>query len=113
MAFETTVIFRDMEASPALCADVVRHAEKLELFAPGILACHVTVDHAEHRHHHGNRYVVRARLMLPGSELEVGQTQSPDQAHEDPHRAVTETFDALRRQLQQFVQKRRERARDV
>ena len=113
MAFETTVIFRDMEASPALCADVVRHAEKLELFAPGILACHVTVDHAEHRHHHGNRYVVRARLVLPGSELEAGQTQSPEQAHEDPHRAVTETFDALRRQLQQFVQKRRGHPRAV
>jgi ribosome-associated translation inhibitor RaiA len=51
--------------------------------------------------------------MLPGSELEAGQTQSPDQAHEDPHRAVTETFDALRRQLQQFVQKRREHPRAV
>ena len=108
MSFETTVVFRDMDASPALRADVIRHAEKLELFAPGILACHVTVDRAEHRHHHGNRYVVRARLMLPGTELEAGQAQSPDQAHEDPHRAVTDTFDALRRQLQQFVQKRRE-----
>ncbi|HET7777578.1 MAG TPA: HPF/RaiA family ribosome-associated protein [Rudaea sp.] len=113
MAFETTVIFRHMEASPALCADVVRHADKLELFAPGILACHVTVDRAEHRHRHGSRYVVRACLTLPGIEFEAGQTQSPDQAHEDPHHAVTETFDALRRQLQQFMQKRREHTSPV
>ena len=108
MAFETTVVFRDMDASPALRADVLRHADKLELFAPGILACHVTVDRAEHRHHQGNRYVVRARLVLPGTEIEAGQTPPPNEAHEDPHRAVTDTFDALRRQLQQFVEKRRE-----
>lgn len=105
MAFETNVIFRNMDVSPALRADVVRHAEKLELFAPGILECHVTVDRAEHRHHQGNRYVVRARLKLPGTELEAG---APNQAHEDPHRAVVETFDALRRQLQDFVEKRRD-----
>lgn len=108
MAIETTVIFRDMDVSPALQADVIRHAEKLERFAPGILACHVTVDCAEHRHLHGNRYVVRARLTLPGAELEAGQTRTPNQAHEDPHRAVIDTFDALRRQLQDFVRKRRD-----
>ena len=105
MAFETTVIFRDIDVSPALRADVVRHAEKLEQFAPGILACHVTVDRAERRHHQGNRYVVRARLKLTGTELEAGAS---NQAHEDPHRAVIETFDALRRQLQDFVEKRRD-----
>lgn len=108
MAFETTVIFRDMDVSPALHADVVKHAEKLELFAPGILACHVTIDRPERRHHQGNRYVVRARLKLPGAELEAGASS---QAHEDPHRAVIETFDALRRQLQDFVNKRRDHTR--
>lgn len=107
MAFETTVVFRDMDVSPALQDDVRRHAEKLERFAPGILSCHVTVARAEHHHHQGNRYTVRARLTLPGGEVEAGQTPTPDQAHEDPHRAVVDTFDALRRQLQDFVRKRR------
>lgn len=105
MAFETTVVFRDMDVSATLHADVVRHARKLELFAPGILGCHVTVDRAEHRHHRGDRYVVRALLKLPGAELEAG---SAGQAHEDPHSAVSETFDALRRRLQQHVEKRRD-----
>ncbi|HZX90120.1 MAG TPA: hypothetical protein VFE67_05715, partial [Rudaea sp.] len=84
--------FRDRRAAGAeLALQVVRHAETLELFAPGSLVCRVTVDHAEHRHLHGNRYIVRAPLMLPGSELEAGQTQAPDQAHEDPHRAQRDT----------------------
>jgi ribosome-associated translation inhibitor RaiA len=107
MAFETTVVFRDMDASPALRDDVLRHAAKLERFAPGILSCHVTVVHAEHHHHQGNRFLVHARLTLPGAEIEAGQTHSPNRAHEDPHRAVVDTFDALRRELQDFVRKRR------
>ena len=107
MAFETTVVFRDMEASPALHDDVLAHARKLERFAPAIAACHVTIDRTEHRHHHGNRFLVRARLTLPGAELEAGHTRSPNQSHEDPHRAVADTFDALRRQLQDYVRKRR------
>jgi ribosomal subunit interface protein len=107
MAFETTVVFRDMDASPALQEDIVRHAAKLERFASRILSCDVTVARAEHRHHQGNRFVVHARLKLPGAQLEAGQTHAPDSAHEDPHRAVTDTFDALRRQLEEFVRKRR------
>jgi ribosome-associated translation inhibitor RaiA len=110
MAFETTVVFRDMDVSPALHADVIKHARKLERFAPGILACHVTIDRTEHRHRHGDRFVVRARLTLPGGELDAGQTPAPNLAHEDPHRAVIDTFDALRRQLQDLVRKRRAHA---
>jgi len=107
MAFETTVVFRDMDVSPALQKDVLAHARKLERFAQGIISCHVTVDRSEHRHHHGDRFIVRARLTLPGAKLEAGQTQSPNHAHEDPHRAVVDTFDALRRQLQDYMRKRR------
>lgn len=111
MAFETTVVFRDMDVSAPLQDDIVRHAAKLEQFAPRILACHVSVARAEHRHHHGNRYVVHARVTLPGAELQAGQTRAPNRAHEDPHRAVTDTFDALRRQLEDLVRKQRDESR--
>lgn len=107
MAFETTVVFRDMDVSPALHEDVLKHAAKLERFASGILSCHVTVASAERHHHQGNRFTVHARLTLPGADLEAGKTHSPNHAHEDPHRAVVDTFDSLRRQLQDFVRKRR------
>jgi len=107
MAFDTTVVFRDMSASPALQADILAHARKLERFSPRILSCHVAVEHAERRHHQGNRFVVRARLTLPGAELTAGQTATANLAHEDPHRAVFDTFDSLRRQLQDFTHGRR------
>jgi ribosomal subunit interface protein len=107
MTFETTVTFRDMDISPAVRDDVLKHAAKLERFAPRITSCHVTVSRSEHRHHHGNRFVVHARLALPGIELEAGHTHPLSHAHKDPHLALTDTFDALRRQLQDFVKKRR------
>lgn len=111
MNFNTTIVFRDLDVSPSLQEDVLRHARKLERFALQITACHVTLSRAEQRHHQGNRYLVHARLTLPGVELEAGKTPSPNSAHEDPHRAVTDTFDALRRQLQDFVRKRRSRSK--
>ena len=111
MPFETIVVFRDVDVSAALQEDIVRHAAKLEQFAPRILACHVSVSRAEHRHHHGNRYIVRARVTIPDAELQAGQTRSLNRAHEDPHRAVTDAFDALRRQLEDFVRKQRDEYR--
>jgi len=110
MPFETTILFRDMDASPALRADILAHARKLERFSPRILACHIAVEHAERHHHQGNRFVVRARLTLPGAELTAGQTPTPNEAHEDPHRAVIDAFDSLRRQLQDFTHTQRSHA---
>ena len=103
MSLPITVTFQGMSPSPALRTDIEQHAERLQRFAPRLLSCTATVRRSEDRHHKGNRYVIHARVALPGGEFEAGRTTEPDHSHEDPYVAVRDTFDALRRQLEDFV----------
>lgn len=107
MNLPVTVTFRGMLPSAALRTDIEDHAQRLERFAPRLMNCHVTVQRSENRHHKGNRYEVQVRVTLPGGEFEAGRNAEPDQSHEDPYVAVRDTFNALRRQLEDFIRIRR------
>lgn len=98
-----SVSFQGMEPSEALRADIERRAQKLQQFAPRLIACHATVSLDEQRHHQGNRYSVRVRATMPGGEFDAGGTPSLDHSHEDAYVAVRDAFDALRRQLEDHV----------
>lgn len=103
MSVETTVSFQGMEPSAALRADIERHAEKLQRFAPRLTDCQVTVSLDEQRHQKGNRYQVHVRATMPGGDFDAGRSPPLDQSHEDAYVAVRDAFDALRRQLEDHV----------
>lgn len=97
------IVFQGMAPSPALRADIERHAEHLARFVPRLHTCHVTLRHSEGRHRQGNRYLAHVRVTLPGGEFEAGRTAEPDRSHEDAYVAIRDAFDALRRQLEDFM----------
>ena len=103
MSITTSVTFQDMPSSPTLIADIERHVERLQRFAPGMTRCRVTVQRAEHRHHKGNRYEVLIHVALPGGELDAGHTARPNHSHEDAYVAVHDAFDVMRRRLEDFL----------
>lgn len=103
MNMPVTIVFQDMAPSPALSADIERHAEHLARFAPRLHSCQVTLRHNEGRHRQGNRYLAHVRVTLPGGEFEAGRTAEPDRSHEDAYVAIRDAFDALRRQLEDFM----------
>ena len=107
MTIQTSVTFRGMPASEALRARIDERVQRLDRFAEDILACNVVVSACEHKHHHGNRYNVRASVTLRDCTIEAGHTPSPDSSHEDAYLAVTHTFDALRRRVEDHVRRRR------
>jgi ribosomal subunit interface protein len=107
MTIRASITFRGMAASEALRARIEEHAQRLERFAEDILACNVVVSACEHKHHHGNRYNVRASVTLRDCTIEAGHTPSPDISHEDAYLAVTQTFDALHRRVEDHVRRRR------
>lgn len=107
MAMTLSVTFDGMAPSDALRADVARHADRLSRFAPRVQACHVVVMASTQRRRQGNLYTVHARLTLPGGELAAGRTGPEDHGHEDPYVAVRDTFDVLRRQLEDHVRRQR------
>lgn len=101
------VTFQGLDVSEALRDNILDHAHKLQQFAPDLLSCHAVVRLAEGRHHHGNRFVVHVHVTLPGAELDAGHPTRDGHAHEDPYVAARDTFDAIRRQLEDYERRRR------
>ena len=107
MTIPTSVTFRCMGASEALRAKIEERAQGLGRFADDILSCHVVVSACEHRHHQGNRYNVRATVMMRDRDIEAGHASVSNSSREDPYVAVAHTFDILRRRIEDHVHRRR------
>lgn len=110
MTFPIEITYQGLPPSPALSADIQRHALRLERFAPQLQSCHVTVRRSESRHNKGNRFLVTVHATMPGGEFKAGRTGDADQTHEDAYVAAHDAIDALRRQLEDFVRIQRDKA---
>lgn len=101
------ITFRHMERSSALEAKIRERCHKLEQFAEHVTSCRVTIE-APHKHHHkGVLYQVKIDITLPGGELVASRHPDKHHAHEDVYVAVRDAFDAARRQLEDYVRRRR------
>lgn len=101
------IVWRGMEASPALEAKIRKRANKLESFCDHIIACHIVVEKLHQHKHLGNLFNVRVDVTVPGAELAVVHEHRKDHAHEDAYVAARDAFDAIRRQLEDFVRRER------
>ena len=99
--------FRHMDPSAAAEARIREEVGKLESFCDQIVGCHVTFE-APHQHHHqGKLYSVRIDVTVPGKEIVVNREHHDKHAHEDPYVAIRDAFNAMQRQLRDFVQRQR------
>ena len=98
---------RGIESSAALEDAVRKRADKLERFCDDITHCRVVVEKPHKHHHHGNLYHVRIDVTVPGKELVVRRAPEAHHAHEDVYVAIRDAFDAMRRQLEDYVRIRR------
>ena len=107
MQIPLQITFRHMEESPALEAKIREKASKLEHFAEHITSCRVVIE-APHQHHHqGKLYSVKIDITLPNKEIVVNRHPEQHHAHEDVYVALRDAFDAARRQLEDYVRRRR------
>lgn len=101
------IVFRNMGPSEAIEARVRERAEKLEKHYEHIMSCRVVVE-LQHRHRqHGNLYHVRVDLKVPDGELVASREPGEHHAHEDVYVAIRDAFDAIRRQLEDYIRRRR------
>lgn len=99
---------RDMEPSPAVEARVRERAARLERYFDRIIACRVVIESPHHHHHKGQRFRVRVDLALPeGTVIADGGRAADDGAHEDVYVAIRDAFDTARRELEDWVRRRR------
>jgi ribosomal subunit interface protein len=107
MKLPLEIVFRNLKPSAAIETNVRERAEKLETFYSDIMSCRVVVE-ADHKHHHkGNLYHVRVDVTVPGTELIANREPHENHAHEDVYVAIRDSFNAMRRQLEDYARRRR------
>jgi cold shock CspA family protein/ribosome-associated translation inhibitor RaiA len=79
-----------------------REAMKLETFADRITSCRVMVETPHRSGNEGVQYLVRIDLTLPGRELVVKR-----QPQAQLRTALQDAFDVAKRQVQDYVRRRR------
>jgi len=100
------ITFRNIDASPSVEARIRERARELEQFFDRIVSCRVVIE-APNRRRHGDLFHVRVDLKIPGKEIVVKRDPPEHHAHEDIYVAVRDCFDAVRRQLEDYVRRRR------
>ena len=107
MLIPVQITYRDMEESEALSTIIRTKAQKLERYFSRIGGCRVLVEQPHRHHRSGKHFHVRIDLTVPGGELVVEREPALRSRHEDPYVAVTDAFRAARRELQDYVRRRR------
>ena len=102
-----SIIFRNMDPSPAVEDRIREHAAKLEHLFHRIISCQVTVDVTGDRHHKGKLYRVGVIVRIPTGEISVRGPGPKNHAHEDIYVAVRDAFDAIARRLEDRARRMR------
>lgn len=101
------ITFHGLEHSDAIEERLRAKARELERFAPHLISCHVTVQAESGRHHRGNIYTVHIKLRVPNGELVASRESGRDHAHEDVYVSMRDAFNAITRQLEDYVRRQR------
>ena len=101
MKLPVQITFRDLV--PSLESEVRRRVDKLDCWAPDLMSCHVAVEAEGNRHRQGHLYRVKVSVRLPDEVIVAGEHQGD----EDVYVALHGSFDALDRQLEDQVRRRR------
>lgn len=107
MPVSLRINFRDMPTSPSVEAAVRDWVDKLEQFYDRIEYCDVVIERPHQHHHHGQRLHVRVNVGVPGRDLVASRMHEIDGAHEDVYVAIRDAFTAVRRQLDEHVDRLR------
>ncbi|MFO1082950.1 MAG: HPF/RaiA family ribosome-associated protein [Reyranellaceae bacterium] len=100
------ITFRNIDASATVEARIRERARELEQFFDRIVSCRVVIE-APNRRRHGDLFHIRVDLKIPGKEIVVKRDPPEHHAHEDIYVAVRDCFDSVRRQLEDYVRRRR------
>lgn len=101
------IVYRHMEASPALEARIRAHVERLEQMHGRLVSGQVLVE-APHRHNRqGKLFGVKLQLALPRRRIVVSHEGRRNHAHEDVYVALRDAFAAAERQLATHEEKLR------
>ena len=101
------ITFRNLDNSPTVEAKIRQRVEELEQFYNRITSCRVVIEEPGRHQRGGRLFHIRVDLKVPGKEIVVKRDPPEHHAHEDIYVAVRDCFDAVRRQLEDHVRRKR------
>jgi len=101
------ISFRDVDASEMHRDKIQEEIDKLERYFDRITSCRVVVDQPHQHSEHGNLYRVGIRLNVPDKQLVVSRDPGESTERQDLGVAITDAFQTMRRQLEQYVEQMR------
>lgn len=96
------ITVRGFERSDALEAAIRQRSDKIEQLHSSLIGCEATIELEEHSKHHGNHYVVKLVLQIPGNDIVIDHQRA-----EDAYVAIRDAFDAAERKLKSAAERQR------
>ena len=111
MQIPLQITFHGIDHSEAVEAKIREKVGKLEQFCDRITSCRVAIE-SHHRntsnlHHKGEPFHIRIDVTVPGTELVVKRDPKDSHDHEDVFIALRDAFQAMERQVKEFVARQR------
>ncbi len=102
MQIPLQITIRGVEQSEALEAHIREKAKKLDEFFNHVMSCRVVVEVPHKHQNQGKQFNVRIDVGVAGGEIVVNRDKA-----EDVYVAVRDSFDAAKRQVQEYARKLR------
>jgi ribosomal subunit interface protein len=102
MELPLQITSHDFTLTPGIEAEIRERADRLDAYYNKIMRCRVVVEAPVGHHRHGGPFKVRLDLTVPRGELVVNR-----QADEDLLVAIRDAFEAMKRQLEDYVRQHR------
>ena len=105
------IAFHGVDHSDFVENEIRTRADKLVQMYPRIESIRVVVKCDHHSKTKGNLYGLHIHLGVPGNDLYVDREPQQHQEHEEIEVVVNDGFQAMTRQLRDYLQKRRDKER--
>ncbi len=106
MQTDPQIVFRGLDTSPALTSVIHDKIAVLERSFDHITSCRVTVEKRDRHGRKGHHFNVAVEMEVPGTVIVVNKKPGDQDAHEDVHIALRDSFNAARRQLDDYARKK-------
>jgi ribosome-associated translation inhibitor RaiA len=107
MTVPLQITFRDLPSSAAVEAQIRERTENLGHVFDRLTSCRVIVEGRHRPQRAGKVAHLCVELTLPGKVITIGRGAAEFEAHDDVFVAVRAAFDAARRRLDRYAQRRR------
>jgi ribosome-associated translation inhibitor RaiA len=107
------ITFRGLEKTDEIETHILDRADKLDELHPGMISCRVAVEKPQEHQRSGSPYRVRVMVRIPpGKELVGSREPGEGEINEPLQAAVTDAFEAVRRQLLKVKEKQQGKTKE-